>query len=50
MLLQLASLLTELSIRNENHYLILHAYVAGFGKSGHKYISDKGLTVQMEHV
>ena len=40
----------ELLIGNENHSLTLHAYVAGFDKSGHNYISDKRLTVHIEHV
>ena len=44
------SLLTELSIGNEDHSFTLHAYVTGFGKSGHKCISGKGLTVHIEHV
>ena len=39
----------ELLIGNENHSLTLRAYVASFDKSGHKHISDKGLTVHMEH-
>ena len=44
------SLLMELSVGNENHSFTLHAYVADFGKSGHKFISDKGLTVHIKHV
>ena len=44
------SLLTELLIGNENHSLTLHASVVGYGKSSHKYIFDKDLTIHMEHV